>query len=59
LPTDRRADGKVHQRFHFPPPEVHARGYIAVTSSLIEYLGSIIFLTDGCQVIHPSVRFFA
>ncbi|MCD5454248.1 IS3 family transposase, partial [Lactobacillus delbrueckii] len=20
--------------------------------------GSIIFLTDGCQVIHPSVRFF-
>ena len=21
-------------------------------------LGSIIFLTDGCQVTHPSVRFF-
>ncbi|WP_414626266.1 hypothetical protein [Lactobacillus delbrueckii] len=38
LPTDRRADGKVHQRFHFTPPEVHARGYIAITSSLIEYL---------------------
>ncbi|CDR85044.1 Protein of unknown function [Lactobacillus delbrueckii subsp. lactis] len=38
LPTDRRADGKVHRRFHFTPPEVHARGYIAITSSLIEYL---------------------
>ncbi|GHN38526.1 hypothetical protein ME793_17560 [Lactobacillus delbrueckii] len=40
LPTDRRVDGKVHQRFrfHFTPPEVHARGYIAITSSLIEYL---------------------
>ena len=38
LPTDRRADGKVHQSFHFPPPEVHARGYIAITSSIIEYL---------------------
>ncbi|MDY5603008.1 MAG: hypothetical protein SPF31_04640, partial [Lactobacillus delbrueckii] len=26
------------QSFHFPPPEVHARGYIAITSSIIEYL---------------------
>jgi hypothetical protein len=22
------------------------------------FFGSIIFLTDGCQVTHPSVRFF-
>lgn len=51
LPTDRRADGKVHQRFHFTPPEVHARGYIAITSSLIEYLLAKLLSFQGFIVI--------
>lgn len=38
LPTDRKADGKVHQSIHFPPSKVHARGIIVITGSLIEYL---------------------
>ena len=51
LPTDRRADGKVHQRFHFTPPEVHARGYIAITSSLIEYLLAKLLSFQGFIVL--------
>ena len=51
LPTDRRADGKVYQRFHFAPPEVHARGYIAITSSLIEYLLAKLLSFQGFIVL--------
>ena len=51
LPTDRRADGKVHQRFHFTPPEVHARGYIAIISSLIEYLLAKLLSFQGFIVL--------
>ncbi|MGZ1160650.1 hypothetical protein ACXO2S_09045, partial [Lactobacillus delbrueckii subsp. bulgaricus] len=28
----------IHQGIHFSPSKVHARGIIAITSSLIEYL---------------------
>ena len=51
LPTDRRADGKVHQRFHFTPPEVHARGYIAIIGSLIEYLLAKLLSFQGFIVL--------
>ncbi|WP_406603107.1 hypothetical protein [Lactobacillus delbrueckii] len=51
LPTDRRADGKVHQRFHFTPPEVHTRGYIAITGSLIEYLLAKLLSFQGFIVL--------
>ncbi|MHC6248255.1 hypothetical protein ACYSJL_10715, partial [Lactobacillus delbrueckii] len=56
--------GKIHQRFHFSPSEVHARGYIAITSSLIEYLlakllsfqGFIVFLMwEVCK--HPIAEY--
>ncbi|MDK7906792.1 hypothetical protein, partial [Winkia sp. UMB0889B] len=43
--------GKVHQRFHFTPPEVHARSYIAITSSLIEYLLAKLLSFQGFIVI--------
>ena len=51
LRKSRRADGKVHQRFHFTPPEVHARGYIAITSSLIEYLLAKLLSFQGFIVL--------
>ena len=51
LRKSRRADGKVHQRFHFTLPEVHARGYIAITSSLIEYLLAKLLSFQGFIVL--------
>ncbi|WP_416349121.1 hypothetical protein [Lactobacillus delbrueckii] len=37
--------------FHFMPPEVHARGYIAITSSLIEYLLAKLLSFQGFIVL--------
>ncbi|WP_308443977.1 hypothetical protein, partial [Lactobacillus delbrueckii] len=51
LPTDRRADGKVQQSIHFSPSKVHARGIIAITSSLIEYLLAKLLSFQGFIVI--------
>ncbi|MEE8857523.1 MAG: hypothetical protein SOI62_05615, partial [Lactobacillus sp.] len=35
----------------FPPPEAHARGYIAITSSLIEYLLAKLLSFQGFIVL--------
>ena len=51
LTTERRADGKVHQSIHFSPSKVHARGIIAITSSLIEYLLAKLLSFQGFIVI--------
>ncbi|MGZ1354286.1 hypothetical protein ACXO84_07160, partial [Lactobacillus delbrueckii subsp. bulgaricus] len=51
LPTDRRADGKIHQSIHFSPSKVHARGIIAITGSLIEYLLAKLLSFQGFTVL--------
>ncbi|MCD5514679.1 hypothetical protein LOB44_08445, partial [Lactobacillus delbrueckii subsp. lactis] len=43
--------GKVHQSIHFSPSKVHARGIIAITSSLIEYLLAKLLSFQGFIVI--------
>ncbi|MCD5536168.1 hypothetical protein LOB92_09335, partial [Lactobacillus delbrueckii subsp. sunkii] len=43
--------GKVHQSIHFSPSKVHARGIIAITSSLIEYLLAKLLSFQGFIVL--------
>ena len=50
-PQEQHQTEKSLQRFHFTSPEVHARGYIAITSSLIEYLLAKLLSFQGFIVL--------
>ena len=42
----------------YAPLAIRYVGWLLMLDAAAIIFGSIIFLTDGCQVIHPSVRFF-
>ena len=49
-PTEEQME-RFNQSIHFPPPEVHAGGINAITSSLIEYLLAKLLSFQGFIVI--------